>query len=84
MKIKAIKCLKCGGTIFSRSVHDFRWCSCESVAIDGGFEYTKVSGNPENYEFKDINVKATKTQLYKDWEHRTDKYGLIKKEVKKK
>jgi hypothetical protein len=31
-----IKCLKCGDVIESKSRHDFVWCKCKSVAVDGG------------------------------------------------
>lgn len=51
----AIKCLKCGDVVVSRHRHDFRWCKCETVAIDGGRDYTRVCGNPEDYKI--IQVK---------------------------
>ena len=50
MKIKAIKCKKCGDTIYSRNTHDFHYCSCKTVAVDGGFDYLRVLGEPENYQ----------------------------------
>ena len=43
MKVNAIKCPKCGDTIYSRSRHDMHWCSCQNVAIDGGSDYVKLS-----------------------------------------
>lgn len=46
----AAKCLKCGDVIRSRNRHDFVWCSCISLAVDGGSCYAKRLGNPENYE----------------------------------
>lgn len=36
-----IKCKECGDVIFSRHRHDFKGCSCKSVAVDGGMDYTK-------------------------------------------
>lgn len=45
-----IRCKKCGDVIESKSVHDFRFCACGSVAIDGGHDYLKRSGNPEDIE----------------------------------
>lgn len=39
--INAITCLKCNDLIVSTHVHDFRWCSCNSVAVDGGKSYLK-------------------------------------------
>lgn len=46
-----IICIKCNGIIQSMHRHDFVWCSCKSVAIDGGSSYTKISGNREDWEF---------------------------------
>lgn len=43
------ECLKCGDHIESKHVHDFRYCKCKSVAVDGGFDYIRRVGNPENY-----------------------------------
>lgn len=36
-----IKCLKCGDIIESIHVHDFNYCSCGRVAVDGGREYLR-------------------------------------------
>lgn len=35
----AIQCKHCGDIIESRSVHDFKFCSCKSCAVDGGHDY---------------------------------------------
>lgn len=32
----AIYCKKCKETIESKHVHDFKYCSCQAVGIDGG------------------------------------------------
>lgn len=54
MKIKrnAIKCKHCGDVIESTHVHDFKWCSCGGVAVDGGRMYCKRSfkNSPEDFE----------------------------------
>ena len=31
----AIRCKKCGDIIESKTVHDFKFCSCGSCAVDG-------------------------------------------------
>ena len=36
-----IKCNQCGAIIESTHVHDFKWCPCHSVAVDGGHNYAK-------------------------------------------
>ena len=45
MKIKIItnkiQCKKCGYIIESKSVHDFKFCKCKQVAVDGGHEYLR-------------------------------------------
>lgn len=45
-----IRCKKCGDVIESCSVHDFKWCSCHSCAVDGGHEYLKRLGELEDWE----------------------------------
>jgi len=45
-----VKCLKCGDIITSNYRHDFRWCSCESVAVDGGEECPRIIGNQDGWE----------------------------------
>jgi len=40
----AIRCKKCGDIIESKTVHDFKFCSCGSCAVDGG------CGNREDWE----------------------------------
>ena len=83
MKIQAIQCKKCKDIIYSRAHHDFHWCSCESVAVDGGFDYLRICGNEKNYKIITINVKATKRELYDDWNHGIDKFGIIKRKESK-
>lgn len=41
IKRNAAKCNKCGDIIESTHRHDFKWCSCRTVAVDGGLEYIK-------------------------------------------
>ena len=45
-----IRCKKCRDVIESCSVHDFKFCSCGSCAVDGGHEYLRRCGNPEDWE----------------------------------
>lgn len=37
----AIRCKKCNEVIESKSVHDFKHCSCGSVFVDGGLDYCR-------------------------------------------
>ena len=45
-----IKCKKCGDIIESKSINDYKKCSCGAVAVDGGKDYLKRMGDEENYE----------------------------------
>lgn len=50
-----IKCKKCGDIIESKSINDYKRCSCGAVAVDGGTEYLKRIGNETDYIELSIN-----------------------------
>lgn len=50
IKRNAAKCLKCNSTIESMHVHDFRYCKCQSIFVDGGKEYIRRGGSPNDIE----------------------------------
>jgi hypothetical protein len=51
----AIKCKKCEDTIESFSRHDFKYCSCGTVGIDGGIEAgNHLLGNLEDMENRSV------------------------------
>ncbi len=37
----AVRCNNCGEEIESTHRHDFKWCKCGLVAVDGGHAYLK-------------------------------------------
>ena len=80
--VKAIKCPRCGDIIYSRARHDFISCSCKSVSLDGGFDYVRGAYNPtvikEFPKTFDLEVEASRDELYKDWNFQTDNFGIIK------
>jgi len=39
-----IKCLKCLDIIKSYDRHDFRYCKCGNIFIDGGDDYLRYGG----------------------------------------
>ena len=45
-----VQCKKCGDIIESKTRHDFKWCKCKSVAVDGGYDYLRRVGNREDWE----------------------------------
>jgi ribosomal protein S27AE len=42
------KCKKCGDEIESKHRHDFVSCKCGSIFTDGGKDYFRRGGNPED------------------------------------
>lgn len=50
IKVNRIRCNKCGDIIESEYTHDFKFCKCNSVAVDGGKSYLRRCGNREDYE----------------------------------
>ena len=41
----AIECVACGDIIESEHQHDFKFCKCGIIAIDGGKDYRRITGN---------------------------------------
>lgn len=50
IRLNSVKCNKCGDVIVSKHRHDFVWCSCGAVAVDGGDGYLKRCGNLKDWE----------------------------------
>lgn len=47
----AVQCKKCLDTIESKHIHDFKYCSCGAVGIDGGISAgNRIIGNLSNIE----------------------------------
>ena len=44
------KCRKCGDSIESKHRHDFVWCKCGAIAVDGGKAYLRRVGNFGDFE----------------------------------
>lgn len=64
IKTNKIKCRHCQDIIESTHVHDFKYCSCNTVAVDGGHDYLKrCFTSPEDYielsEYDDDNKTST-------------------------
>jgi len=59
-----LKCLKCGDFIVSYSVHDFKYCKCGNVCIDGGNDYLKYGGKGiEDKTYKFIKVDMNDKEI---------------------
>ena len=51
----AIQCRKCLETIESKDIHDFKYCSCRAVGIDGGIsDGNRILGNLSDIEERSI------------------------------
>ena len=56
--VNKIQCKKCKDIIESKHIHDFKWCDCKSIAVDGGLEYLRRVGNLEDIiELSEFEVK---------------------------
>ena len=56
--VNKIQCKKCEDIIESKYVHDFKWCVCRNIAVDGGLEYLRRVGNLEDIiELSEFEVK---------------------------
>lgn len=79
--VSALRCPKCGDVLFSRARHDYRSCTCGSLSVDGGFDYQKISFNPEHISGVnsllqiEVEIPLSKEELYKDWNYSIDKWG---------
>ena len=49
MRINAIYCINTNEILYSRCAHDYRSSECKECAVDGGFDYFKVVGNPSGF-----------------------------------
>lgn len=91
VKVNAQKCLMCGDVIYSRARHDFHYCSCGNVFVDGGpvfnsdknADYSRVGAFSFNlvksviYELDiDRSIEWVKKVFYHDWNNQINKYGL--------
>jgi len=74
-----IHCLKCGDEPYSAHRHDFKYCKCGSVAVDGGMDYLRRVGDFSNCV--DISIKI-EDELFKnlmdvlDWCDETERNNL--------
>lgn len=49
-----IQCKHCGEILESKSEHDFKMCVCKRCGVDGGHDYLRRLGYPE--DFVDLSV----------------------------
>jgi hypothetical protein len=62
------KCLKCGDVIESKSRHDFVYCSCEEIFVDGGQDYFRAGAK----DMKNFKPMYTDDVYVGDSDHEHD------------
>lgn len=51
-----VECLLCGDKPYSAHRHDFKYCKCGNIAVDGGCDYLRRVGSIENYKEMSISI----------------------------
>jgi hypothetical protein len=75
-----IRCNKCGDEPFSAHRHDFKFCKCGAVAVDGGMDYLRRVGEVHggytdmSYELDDAIVKECNDAI--QWAQDTGRNNL--------
>lgn len=73
------KCTKCGGIITSMHRHHYVQCKCESIAVDGGMDYLRRTGDINNYEDRSIVITDEQLKALKEtaeWCKKTGRNSL--------
>jgi len=76
-KVDGYICPKCSSLVFSRTRHDYRPCPCGDIAVDGGFEYNRVTYKHASPKHTIYEIDVSKRELYDDWNRRFDRYGVV-------
>lgn len=57
------KCKICNDVVQSNNQHDFVTCKCGKIAVDGGSQYLKRMGNPNDIEEMFVNYNDIKKDV---------------------
>lgn len=79
--VNQVRCKKCEDTPFSAHRHDFKYCKCGSIAVDGGQEYFRRVGDIHeaeemSYELPDEVVAACKEAVTWGKENKRNDFGI--------
>ena len=69
IKINKIRCKRCGDIIESKTVHDFKFCKCGAVAVDGGTEYLRrcfINTEDDYEELSEYEKRHPKMTFFKN------------------
>ena len=78
--VNQVRCKKCEDTPFSAHRHDFKYCKCGSIAVDGGQEYLRRVGDVQaaeemSYELPDAVVRACEDAVVWSKETKRNDFG---------
>lgn len=69
IKINKIRCKRCGDITKSKTVHDFKFCKCGAVAVDGGKEYLRrcfINTEDDYEELSEYEKRHPKMTFFKN------------------
>jgi len=55
-----VRCNKCGDEPYSAHRHDFKYCKCGSIAVDGGMSYLRRVGNYSKKNTTEMSISVSK------------------------
>ena len=65
------RCLKCGDVVRSKNRHDFRYCKCGNMHVDGGSWYIKRGA-------EDLSMIEEQSEFFADVKERHEKRTTTK------
>ena len=74
------KCKRCGDIIESKSRHDFQMCSCGSIFVDGGTDYIRRGGDPEDFDEEYDRLHGIKS-AYKEMDEDDEQEKALKEKA---
>jgi hypothetical protein len=84
ISVTGVQCLRCKSIIVSRAGHDFHYCPCKTVFVDGGRSYLRVGyktqGDIQHVRI-DIPQISSVQDLEDDYRHGHDKFGTFEPET---
>jgi hypothetical protein len=51
------QCKKCDDIIWSGDRHDFKSCRCGAISVDGGMDYIRRCGNPDDVIERSLSME---------------------------
>lgn len=61
--VDGVFCKNCAKAYYSATTHDFHYCNCKDIAVDGGRDYLKILGDKNKYKTCKINLLTQKIKI---------------------